>query len=557
MTNSPNSWNKFILDTQDHPEKFGALVHKAVKRHLDDLSQVKKKDFPYYFDEAKAEKIISFIKKLRQSKGQFYNKPFELLPWQCFILACLFGWVKKATHSRRFTQADIEVGRKNGKTTLISGISLFLLLCEEKGANLYCGANSREQAHALYSQVEETVAVTPGLSRYLKAQTNSIKNPRTFSYLKKVSSEVRNLDGLSVSCAVVDEIATMKNSRLWDVLRGGMGSRLQPLIFGISSASTDKTTFGFKMREYTKKVLTGEHEDQTHFGIIFTLDEEDDPDDKKTWIKSNPSMGLTVQMEELEAHYNSVSIDEAGKQDFIAKRLNVYSANVTSWIPERYWRERITKRPQIELKTPVIVGMDLSKSGDFSALTFTYPTLGNYSEFKFYLPEKHIEKRIAFENPLYRRWINDGFITLCGGELIDYNRIGADILEHTEGLSLECVFYDAWGSAYLKRFFDDNEINHQPFAQSMRNMSPASLNLERAVKAGGVSIQENPVFLWMATNAQVWTDINGNIKVQKGQDRLKRIDGVITLIMAYQKALEWQEEKLNNSGEINTDLFFV
>lgn len=549
-------WEQFILDTQKNPDNFGELIHLAVSRHLNDLKESTKKNYPFYFDEISAQKVISFISLLRQSKGQYYNQPFQLLPWQGFALANLYGWKKKKTKTRKYKQAVIEIGRGNGKTTLLSGLAIYSLFIEP-GANSYCTANSREQANLLFSQVAETVQLTPGLEKYLTAQTYSIKNKKNLSYLKKLSGEkgINSLDGGNSSLAVVDEIAVMSGEgKLWNVIKGGMSKRIQPLLFGISSASSNGNSFGKKMRDYGTKVLKVEHKDDTHFHLCFTLDENDDFDDSKNWIKANPSLGVTLSLQELKESFNSVTFDEAGKADFYCKRLNIYSTGSTAWIHPSFYIRNAIDKPDIKERAKVFIGIDASLGGDFFAVSYTYPEYDFYSEFQFFLPGKDIQKRFQYENSKYRDWINQGYIKLLGDETINRDLVGDEILSfiNEKNLNVQNILYDNHSVSFLKGFCEKNSLPHKFVLQNYREQFPANEILGFALKEDKIKLQKNPVLFWMAENVVARIDTKGNLIFEKS-DYKKRKDGIDALTRSFYFAKLWKDENENKPLNLSFD----
>lgn len=545
----------FVDEVEKFPAKFGKWTRLAVARFRADLAD----QSVYEFRPQLAERVVKFVELLKQSKGKWARRPLTLAPFQVFIVANLYGWVKKSDGLRRFRNAYISLGRKNGKSTLISGLANYMILAEpEPSAEIYLAANARHQADIVFQQCKETITITPGLSRHLKCQTFSIVNPRTFGVIKKLSSEANTLDGLNASFVVLDEVHSFRNSKLYDVLRGSMGARAQPLMVSITTAGNDKANFGFQQELYTKQVLDGMIDDPTYFGIIFAIDDDDDPADESKWVKANPGLGEMVSIEDLRSQYRESKSLPQKLNDFIAKRLNRYVDSKSGWIDSELWKSCFLpdKIPEDQLAgLACFAAFDLSKRGDFTAVSFTFPDLNFYTKWLFYLPEDGFKERVEFENAAYLQWVADGHIRLTPGRVIDYAQVKADVLEQAKRYKIIEGPFDPYAKGKL---IDDLVAEGVPcieFPQRIQYIGPAATALEIAVKNQSVSFEPNPVAFWMMTNAEAYEDVNGNLKIQKGDDRKKRIDGVITLLMGHHRAKLFKEEPEEPADLVKMPIF--
>jgi phage terminase large subunit-like protein len=548
---------EFVADVKRFPDKYGKWSKLSVGRFKSDIEKSKAADYPFEFRPAAAARVIGFIEKLKQSKGKWARRDLTLSPFQVFIIANLFGWVKKADGLRRFRNAYVSLARKNGKSTLISGLADYMVLADpEPSAEIYLAANARHQADIVFQQCKETITITPGLSRHLRCQTFSIVNPKTFGVIKKLSSEANTLDGLNASFVVLDEVHSFRNSKLYDVLRGSMGARSQPLMVSITTAGNDKSNFGYQQELYTKQVLDGMVEDDTYFGIIFAIDDDDDPSDESLWIKANPGLGEMVSIEDLRSQYRESKSLPQKMNDFIAKRLNRYVDSKTGWIDGDFWRSCVGDATEAELVgQPCFVAIDLSKRGDFTAVSLTFPTVGFYTKWFYYLPEEGFAERVEFENAQYLQWVKDGFLKLTPGRVIDYAIVEADIRQAAKDYKIIEAPYDPYAKSKLIDSLEADGVPCIEFPQRIQYVGPAATALEVAVKSRAVKFQNNPISLWMMANAEAFEDVNGNLKIQKGDDRRKRIDGVITLIMGHHRARLWAGEPVENPDAVKEIIF--
>jgi phage terminase large subunit-like protein len=282
-------------------------VKLACHRQVDDLARQGSADFRYRFDAERAAHPCRFIEKLPHVKGKWSSPKIRLEPWQIFILTTVFGWVK-ADGCRRFRVAYIETPRKNAKSTLSSGVALFMLAADgEPGAEVYSVATKRDQARIVFDDARRMVERIEGIRlRFgLKAFAHAITVDGTASKFCALASEADSLDGLNLHCGVIDELHAHKTRAVWDVLDSATGSRTQPLVWAITTAGFNQTGICYEQRGYVTQVLQRLHADESYFGIIYTIDlPEKGPDGKEipgddwtteaAWRKANPNYGVSV-----------------------------------------------------------------------------------------------------------------------------------------------------------------------------------------------------------------------------------------------------------------------
>lgn len=279
------------------------LVRLACQRFLNDLEHGPKRGI--YFIEDRAQHILEFYSFIPHVKGALAGKPIDLMPWHVFILINIFGFViplideqtgKKVVDEdgdvvfvRRFRTAYNEVARKNAKSTLSSGIGLYMTGADgEGGAEVYSAATTRDQARIVFEDAKNMLKKSKAtLGRLFEFNKLAIYQERTASKFEPLSSDANNLDGLNIHCGIVDELHAHKTRDVWDVLETATGARLQSLLFGITTAGFNKEGICYELRDYGIKVLRGQVDDDSFFAIIYTLDKDDDPFDETVWQKAN------------------------------------------------------------------------------------------------------------------------------------------------------------------------------------------------------------------------------------------------------------------------------
>jgi phage terminase large subunit-like protein len=264
-------------------------VRLACERHRRDLVEGAGRGL--WFDQTAARVAVAFFGLLQHSKGEWAGTAVRLEPWQQFHLSLLFGW-KRADGLRRFRTFYLEVARKNGKTTEAAGVGLFLLTADgEAGAEVYAAATKRDQARILHSEASRMVLSSRPLAQAVTKYRDNLHVKGTASKFEPLGRDADSLDGLNVHGAIVDELHAHTNRDLWDVLDTATGARRQPIMFAITTAGYNRQSLCYEMHEYTKKVLGGEVVDDSFLGLIYAIDEGDDWQDERVWVKANPNLG--------------------------------------------------------------------------------------------------------------------------------------------------------------------------------------------------------------------------------------------------------------------------
>lgn len=525
------------------------LVKKAVNRHLSDLKRQGTADFPYFFSEYEATKVISFFSLLRHTKGKFGKMHFQLQPNQAFLLGCLFGWRKISDKSRRFTKAYVEVARKNGKSEMGAGIELYTLLCEgEEGAEVYSAATTRDQAQIVFEAAKKMAKMImnddPGfLGKHLACFAHSINFAYAGGFIKAVSADAGTLDGLNPHCGIIDEYHAHKTSDVLNIIKTGMGSRVQPLLFIITTAGLDKRSPCFvEERKIAIDVLSGTIDQENLFTIIYTLDEGDDWMDPAVWIKSNPNLGVTPNMDYMiSAATEAQNYGGRYITQFLTKNLNVWVDAPKTWIGSDVWDKNGGKVSKEALKgRRCFGGLDLASVSDTASFELFFPAEKPGKKHivlsYFFLPEAALIKdnRRQFEE-----WGRQGHVIITPGNTTDYDYIETVVRECADLFLLVSVQIDRYNSSQLRVNLAKNEaVPVQPFGQGFLSMSTPSKEWEKMLRNEEVNHGDHPVLAWMNKNVAIDTDPAENIKPNKDKSGDK-IDGIVAVIMAIGGWLTW------------------
>lgn len=529
-------------------------VRLACERHMHDLKHAHKRGL--YFDPDAAQYVLNFIGMLRHSKGKWgrgLGEFIHLEPWQQFIIWVGFGW-KRADGMRRFRVIYLEVARKNGKSTMSAGLGLFLAFADgEPGAEVYSAATKRDQARIVHKEAIRMVRKNSGLRKYIKIYKDNLNLELTASKYEPLGADSDSTDGLNIHGVVADELHAWKSREMWDVLETATGSREQPMIIAITTAGVDRRSVCYEKHEYTRKVLEGwgdgSFEDDTWFGMIYTLDEGDDWRDEGVWIKANPNLGVSKYFDDLQMKAKRSEQMPAALANFQRRELNIWVQGEIKWMPMDEWRKCGGDVPALELPKKLegmlcYGGLDLSSTSDITAFLMVFPGEDDYIDVvcRFWIPEDNMEIRSRDDGVHYKKWVEQGYIEATPGNVIDYDWIFEQIEQDADRFEISQSAFDRWGAARVVQVLEKKGMTMVQFGQGFASMNPPMKELERLVLGRKIRHGNNPVLTWMADNVVARMDPAGNVKPDKERSR-EKIDGIVALIMALDLALRHPEER--------------
>ena len=486
--------------------------------------------------EAKYQRVKAFFETvLRHSKGEHAGKPFLLLPWQQEVFRNLFG-VLNAEGRRQHRVSYIEVPKKNGKSTLLAGIALYMLGWDgEPGAEIYGAAADREQAGIIYREAASMVRASPSLSKVLEVidSRKTILHRGSGSFYRVLSADAFRAEGLNIHCLLFDELHSQRDRRLWDALRYGGASRRQPLLLSISTAGFDRKSLAWEQRCYAERCIADPATDPAFYGCIHAADLKDDWKKPKTWRKANPSLGQTITEESFAADAREADQSPSKLNAFLRYRLNVWTTQDVRWIsPDAWARNGGALRGDLE-KREWFAGLDLASTYDLSAFVMVSQDVDKtYDVFPvFWVPKANAAERTTRDKIDYVGWIRDGFVRATEGNVTDYDVIRQDIVALSQQYNIKAIGVDRWNSTQLTTQLQGDGINVVGFSQAMSSMSSPSKFLENLVISEKLRHAGHPVLAWNAANVAAPPDHNGNIRPSKLHST-ERIDGIAALVMA-------------------------
>ncbi|MBY4973242.1 terminase large subunit [Streptococcus phage phi-SsuYTJ2_rum] len=503
-----------------------------------------------HYDEAKADRAVTFINNLSHTKGKWAGKRFDLLPWQEQIVRDLFGIVKE-DGNRQFLTAYIEIPKKNGKSELAAAIALYLLYADnEASAEVYGAACDRNQASIVFDVAKQMVQMSRPLEKRSKIMgaTKRIVNYSNAGFYQVLSAETGTKHGLNVSGLVFDEIHAQPNRHLYDVLTKGSGdAREQPLFFIITTAGTDRNSICYELHTKALDILNGRKKDTSFYPVVYGLSDEDDWNDEANWLKANPSLGHTIGIDRVREAYQQALDNPAEENVFKQLRLNMWTSSSVAWIPEHVYAKGNDPIQYESLKgRSCYAGLDLSSTSDITAFVLVFPPRfeeENYIVLPFFwLPEDTLELRCRRDHVLYDVWERQGYIKTTEGNVVHYGFIEKFIEDLSEIYHIKEIAYDRWNATQMVQNLEGMGLTMVPFGQGYKDMSPPSKELYKLMMEGKIQHGGHPVLKWMGQNVVMRQDPAGNIKPDK-EKSVEKIDGIVALIMGLDRCIRHQTEE--------------
>ncbi|MFE9569249.1 terminase large subunit [Streptomyces sp. NPDC006692] len=501
-----------------------------------------------YFDVPAARRAIDAIQSFKHTKGRWGSTPLKLSPWQVvWVVAPIFGWLAHDDELGRAVRvvrsAWVEVPRKNGKSTLSSGVGLVLLLADrEIGAEVYAAAGSLPQAERVFDDAKRMALTSRAVRGRVEVLRGVIRVPRTGGVFRALSKIAETAHGLNVSGAIVDEVHVHKRRDLVDAIETGTGARDQPLVVFITTA--DEGTEGSIYDEkhtYTRRCADGVVSDPGHYGVIWAAEEGDDPYAEETWRKANPGLGASPSLAYMRREANKARSTPSYFPTFCRLSLNRRMRSSSRWLPMALWDENNGAVDENRFRyRRAWGGVDLSAVSDLSAWVLAVESRKPGVELelvsRFWLPEERINELEAQLQVPLKQWAADGLLMLTEGDAIDYGAIERQIIADCRRLDVQRISYDRMFAGQLVQRIEQKTrgVDVVPVAQTYLGMSPGSKELERLLREGRIHHGGNPILRWNASVVEVYRDGNDNLRPVK-PDRGKssaRIDGIAATVMA-------------------------
>ncbi|ACT00212.1 terminase large subunit [Paenibacillus sp. JDR-2] len=557
----PLSYNP-VLDYWAQIESGKVTVSDKVRRIYRKLAaDVYDQKSEYEYSPRHANHAIEFIENYcKHSKGKWGGKSIELELWQQAFIAATFGFIHKIDGTRKYREVLLVVARKNGKSTIASGIGLYLQIADgEPGAEVYACATKKDQAKLVWLEAKRMVNKSPSLRKRIKPLVSELVGKTNDSSFKPLGSDSETLDGLNVHGALMDEIHAWKDRNLYDVIVDGTSSRDQPLIMMITTAGTIReAVFDLKYEEAEQKLNSlndvleeGEADPYEHFlPIIYELDNRSEWTDPECWQKANPGLGTIKRIDQLQTKVNKAKKNPMLVKNLLTKDFNVRETSTEAWLTF----EELNNEATFDIRelglTYGVGGTDLSETTDLTAAKVIAmrrddPTI--YVLQMYWLPEDLLEKRVQEDGIRYDLWHERGLLRTTPGNRVHHKYVTEWFVEiqNEYGIYIPWIGYDRYSAVYwveeMASFFGPSAM--EAVAQGKATLSGPMKLLGADLGAKKVNYNNNPIDKWCLSNTHVDLDLkNQTIQPHKGKNQRRRIDGTAALLDAY-VALERHREE--------------
>ena len=532
--------SNYVLDYWQDIQSGKVVVSKKVYKVYSKLAEEIETatDSKWRFDLRLANRPVEFIETLcKHSKGEWMGKPIELELFQKAFISALFGFVDEQG-ARRFKETFFLVARKNGKSTLLSGIMLYMMIADgEGGAQIVSAATKREQSSIVFNEALNMVSQSPDLRSHVKKRKTDLYFPLTFSTMTALSSDSNTLDGLNLHLAVIDELHAIRDRNLYEVLKQGMSARRSPMMVMITTAGTVRENIYDDMYDYSCKVVDGTIQDERFLPILYELDSRDEWTDYRMWEKANPGLGRIKKLEDITEKVERAKANPKDLPGILCKDFNVRSTSSESWLTFEQVHNPDTFDISEVTDCYAVGGVDLSSTTDLTCATLLIMKEDGkkYVMQQYFLPEELIEKRKQEDKIPYDMWKERGFLTTSEGYKVNYSDVTAWFLKMYEEHSIRPVWigYDPWSSTYWVDEMKQYGFQMKTVRQGARTLSQPMKEMSADLSSKSINYNMNPMLIWCLTNTAIAVDSNDNIKPVKGRYSRMRIDGAVSLIIAY------------------------
>lgn len=543
----PNDYNpirEYWDRMQSGEEVVCDKIYRTYKKIVYDM------DHPgeYFYSHKRANHIIEFFENYcKPSKCSDGNTNVRLELWEKALLATIFGFVDHRG-LRKYREAILIVGKKNGKSLLASGVGNYMLVADgESGPEVYAVATKKDQAKIIWMEAKRMVLKSPSLRRIIKALVNELSSEAfNNGSFKPLASDSDTLDGLNVHCGLMDEFHQWKNGRkLYDIIADGVTARLQPLIFMTSTAGTIREDIYDNKYEEAERIINGYfdpdgYHDEHTIVFIYELDSRKEWMIEKCWKKANPGLGTIKNIEALRIKVDKAINDPSKVKNLVCKEFNIRETSSEAWLTF----EQLNNTDTFDLKALKprygIGGVDLSSTTDLTNATVIFMVPDDehiYVLQMYWLPEDLLEQRVREDKISYDVWLEKGLLRTCPGNRIHYKYITEWFLEVQNELDIylfKCG-YDSWSANYFVEEMTNTfgKTVMEPVIQRKKTLSSPMKSLGADLSKKLVVYNNNPILKWCLTNTSVDVDKNDNIQPCKGNLGTRRIDGMAGLLDAY------------------------
>lgn len=510
----------------------------------------------FVFDIEKAEKPIRFIERVcKHSKGKWAGKPIKLELWQKAFIEAVYGFIDADSGMRKHKKTVLFVAKKNGKSTLSSGLGLYgLTQDDEGGAEIYSIAKVKDQAKLVWTEAVHMVKHSPLLARGLRTTISGIFYDKKDAIFQPLASQTNSLDGKNPFYVLADEIWAWEDPGLLDIMQDGMSAREQPIMFETSTMGTVRGKVFDNEYTYCENVIKGYQGidggivDETILPVIYELDDITEWRDPECWYKANPNLSVSKGLDYMRERVQKAMNNPIELTNLLCKDFNIRQTSLQTWLT---FDDLNNESKHHDLRDMYCIGgCDLSSTSDLTCATLLTVIKGEIMVKQMYwIPDAFIEQKVIEDKIPYDKWKALGWVRTCDGSKVNYSDVTAWFVEQVEkyGLRPLWVGFDSWSANYWSDEMKSYGFDMVEVRQGAKTMSAPMKQLKADLIDKKVNYDNNPILKWCLSNLSVKVDENENIRPYKEHQR-QRIDGAVSLIDAYVIFYDHMQEFINYIG---------
>ena len=454
-------------------------------------------------------------------------------------IQALFGFVDKETGLRQYRESFFLVGRKNGKSTLLAGLALYMLTSDgEGGAEVFSTATKYAQARLLFDEAHNMIKQSTDLSKHFKKRKTDLYYLPSMSKFQPLARNSDTLDGLNAYFVIMDELHGVRDRNLYEVMRQSQAARRQPLLIMITTAGTTRENIFDDMYNHAAQVADGVITDPRFLPVLYELDDRAEWTNPAAWVKANPALGAIKKRDDLTAKVERAKQNRNELSGVLCKEFNIRETVKTAWLPFDDINNEETFDMENFRGAYCIGGVDLSITTDLTAASLLFMKRGDDRKFvvqMYWLPSDKLQERVKQDKIPYDKWFERGYLRLCAGNSINYSDVTQWFVDTVKqyDLSPAWIYYDSYSAKY---YVEEMTLQGFTMCRAIQGAKTLSLPMQMLgadLQAHKVIYNNNPILKWCLTNTGIQTDRNGNIVPVKNQSPRQRIDGTAALLNCY------------------------
>lgn len=533
----------------------GYYLRREVENLIDDL-----KDQRFNYDTKEAHNRIRFQEKLCfQSKAPYYMKPVKLMPWQKAFWEALYSFKMADTGRRRFTESLLEIGRKNGKSTMFAADGMTDLFIGSGGVDICCASNDDRQARLIWLEIAGMRSrLDPG--RLITRQNlTEIRNDSKNITIFRLSSKTQNKDGFNIDKSFIDESHDMPDDEITEAIWRAMSSKDEPLFLNCTTQGFINDGYLDKKLKLARDLIDGIYDDIHFMPWLYEQDNETEIwQDPSSWEKSNPSIRYGVKkVHKLERDIETAKRDKGARIHMLCKDFNIKQNTAESWLSlDDYDYEMRQINFEDFRNCYALAAVDLAETTDLTnakVLIMNPKDKTKYIFSHYWIPESKLQQSDDKEaGAKYLEWARSGYITICEGADNDLTLVADWLvgLKKSYGIKIVKCGYDLrFARDFLSRM-DDYGIETECIQQNPAVLSSPMRWVESDLKSKKINYGNNPIDKWCFSNTSVKiNNLGQQLAVKINNQPSRRIDGAVTTIILYATLQRFRSEYMSYIGE--------